>query len=739
MRTTIAIIICLLLFITGMVAQERKPEPWDVQAEKKYKKRQEEVKEEVWNIKQAGFRNRTVPPEYAKESAVILARYVDLMTPQKAVKLHRTERNLVAINDKAALERYSDFEFKQYENYDDSYQLEPFDKITKVVYLGVRIYKKDGSTKEIYGDEAVVTDLVRNRYKSRKLAIPGLQVGDLVDYYFREESFVIGANNFSRELFVFGEEEPVLEYAIHIGAFNEWFSMEYRSMNGAPNFKERYDDHLIHLDMLVRNIPPQPVNLWMNPFRQLPMVRVHLRPGARNEKAGRRKEGMIYANPNATKIRDEAVMNIAPLRNMKAVTTLPSYDEVNDRVKRFKKENPNASQAQLAEFIYHVVRFVVVYHIWPNDPIVVDRRRNFNALREANFLLYVNYVLDKYDVPAEFVFTTVKDGPALADVFDSDDFRMMLRTTGDKPVFMSVDGLFATTDHIPADFEGQKGALLPRNSTHIDGQWDIPESSAGQNRQTNLMKIGFAKDNLQQLEIDRETTVTGHFRKRTQQQLLLFEDYYAEERKLLGIETSFMDDFKKSRNTRALHDEYLNAFDRARRAVKDYFREEVQQQFEDAIPTLDTFGIKAMGLRTENPDLVYNTRFSLDGLVKKAGADYILDAGRLIGGQVAVKPSQRKRTADIYMSFARSFAYDIEFDVPEGYVAEGIEKLPRQVDNECGSFIVKAEQKDGKLRLQITKTYKMAHAAAAKWPQLLEMIDAAEAFKDQKILFRKAG
>ncbi len=194
--------------------------------------------------------------------------------------------------------------------------------------------------KEIYGDEAVVTDLDRKHHKTRKLAIPDLQVGDFVDYFIREEGYVNYANRFTRELFVFGEEEPVLEYAIHIGAFNEWFALEYRSMNGAPNFKERYDDHMIHMDMLVRNIPPQPVNLWMNPFRQLPIVRVHLRPGARNEKAGRRKEGMIYANPNPTKIRDEAVMEMATRRNDWVPATLVSFQEVKQRVNAFKRSAP---------------------------------------------------------------------------------------------------------------------------------------------------------------------------------------------------------------------------------------------------------------------------------------------------------------------------------------------------------------------------------------------------------------
>ncbi len=131
------------------------------------------------------------------------------------------------------------------------------------------------------------------------------------------------------------------------------------------------------------------------------------------------------------------------------------------------------------------------------------------------------------------------------------------------------------------------------------------------------MKIGFAKDNLQQLQIDRETTVTGHFRKRSQQQLFLFEDYYNEERKLLGIETSFMEDFQKGRNTRGLYDEYRNAFGKARRELRDNYLEELKGQFEDATITLDTFGIRRFGLRTAQPELVYDTKFSLDGFVKR--------------------------------------------------------------------------------------------------------------------------
>jgi hypothetical protein len=105
---------------------------------------------------------------------------------------------------------------------------------------------------------------------------------------------------------------------------------------------------------------------------------------------------------------------------------------------------------------------------------------------------------------------------------------------------------------------------------------------------------------------------------------------------------------------------------------------------------------------------------------------------------MSIKPSQRERKADIYMPFARSFEYNLEFLVPAGYTLEGADKLERNIDNECGSFIVTARQAEGKLTLTVKKVYKNAFAPAAKWPQLLEMVDAAEAFQQQKILLKKA-
>lgn len=742
MKTFIAICISLLLLVMGMVAQDKKPEPWDTKAAVKYKKRLEEVKDEIWSWKQTGFKNRTVPAEYTGESAVILAKHHELTTPDKDRELHRTSRMLVKINDKAALEEYSEFEFNQYELHSgNSWNvLDPFSKTTSVTYVGARVYKKDGSMKEIYADEAVVTEVNRRKHKIRKLAIPGLQVGDFIDYFVRTEKFINHNNAYTEEVFVLGDEQPILEYSIHIGAWEEVFVLEYRSMNGAPNFKEKTGGRMMELDMLVRNVPPQPVKLWMNPFRQIPLVRLHLRIGGRREGLGRRKEGTIYSNPNAMKIRDESVSQLVAMRNLTSKQTLPFLNEVWDQVKRFKKEHKNVTDDELATYIYYLIRYMGLYRTKPEDQIVVDHRRNFAGLSEQNFLRYVNYMLVKNDIDADYVMVTPRYGPAQDEVFETDDYSLMLMTTGKKPVYMSAEGIFSNTHYVPSAYEGQRAPRIsggPRNDA-IKGQIEVPVSRAADNKQVERMQISFGKTDMQQLNIERTTSATGHFKRPLQQQLLLFEDYYEAERRALGIPRSFMEEFADSRRNKVLAEEYQHAFDKARKEARDFFLEEVKEQFEKAPESLDEYAVLKMGLRHTAPEIAYSTRFKMNGYIKKAGNNYILEAGRLIGPQMTVKPSQRERKADIHMPFARSFEYNMEFLIPAGYTLEGVEKLARNIDNECGSFIVTAESAGGKLVLQIKKVYKNSFAPASKWPLLLQMVDAAEEFQQQKLLLKKA-
>jgi len=89
------------------------------------------------------------------------------------------------------------------------------------------------------------------------------------------------------------------------------------------------------------------------------------------------------------------------------------------------------------------------------------------------------------------------------------------------------------------------------------------------------------------------------------------------------------------------------------------------------------------------------------------------------------------------MPFPRSFNYHIEFTIPSGYSADGIEKLNMIVENEAGAFKSVAKQNDNKLIIDINKYYLHSFEPASKWPLILNFLDKAIEFNQQKILLKK--
>jgi hypothetical protein len=56
-------------------------------------------------------------------------------------------------------------------------------------FLGFRIIKPDGNIKEINPDEIILTEDKENDKKA-KVAVSGLQIGDIVDYFIETNFFL---------------------------------------------------------------------------------------------------------------------------------------------------------------------------------------------------------------------------------------------------------------------------------------------------------------------------------------------------------------------------------------------------------------------------------------------------------------------------------------------------------------------------------------------------------------------
>jgi hypothetical protein len=143
------------------------------------------------------------------------------------------------------------------------------------------------------------------------------------------------------------------------------------------------------------------------------------------------------------------------------------------------------------------------------------------------------------------------------------------------------------------------------------------------------------------------------------------------------------------------------------------------------------------GLQHRSPPFAMKQQFTLDGLVKKAGNNYIVDFGKLITGQIELTTEQRTRSYDINMSYARTVAYQVTVNIPEGYKVEGIENLSKSVINDAGSFVSTTKQEGNSLVLTVRKCYNHAYEPAASWPKMIAFLDAAADFNKQKVLLKK--
>lgn len=136
--------------------------------------------------------------------------------------------------------------------------------------------------------------------------------------------------------------------------------------------------------------------------------------------------------------------------------------------------------------------------------------------------------------------------------------------------------------------------------------------------------------------------------------------------------------------------------------------------------------------------LAYQVDYVLDGYVKKAGTNFVLSVGRLIGSQPELKGEQRLRKEDIYWEMPRCYQWDITVNLPEGYriSPEGLERLNVKVENDCGAFIVQATTEDGTLRIKAEKRINHKTEPVANWEKLLEITDAANSYEALSIVFQ---
>ena len=687
-----------------------------------YLKLAQKVRQEVWDNTPVDFKKRAVPEKFKKESAVILSYYKELSTDYhrkattelfisgrltRQIDCEDMERMLIQINDKKALKDYSEFSFlTKSKKWQGGYHH------TTNTILGIRVLKKDGTVQVVDFDDYVdVKEGKKGKELSQKIAVPGLEIGDCIDVFSLDQ---IDTQEQQLDPFVFflRQSEPVLYSRIHC-VLDQSLATVYRSMNGAPEFKQTTDkDKNAVLDLTMDQPVDAEPSVWYNSTVQSPYIMMFITPTKTKtvivEKAMRQKG--VRANPDVAPILQD------DWKLMKTYVSKNGYSPIGlsgkyTRVfKALKKADLSAEEKadRIASFEYTCA-----------------------GTSQESFNVVPNY-LRKLGVELEMGITTPLGALPVDQLINYNSTTWFFRLKGtDLYYFPGVYPKVAS--EIPFIYQGRKAYMQD-----AEAPFEIPVSKASDNR--SVVSVKASLDGTK-MNISRRVVYSG-------EQKMFGQSVCSPEVSLYGpdhleaywryLKYDDSDPYcvfpkKDASNIKAAFAEYKQ------KEQADQFKEEVTGYHESDPVKVSGYGVDCVGIRKDSADLVYHVDYEMEGLVKRAGSSMMLAVGKLIGEQMKLEGNDRIRKDRIWRKMAFADEWNIEVALPKGYQAsaESLKKLNTTVSNDCGEFAVKASAGAGKIIVHVSKSFLHREEPVANWDKVLKLVDACSAFNEKQVVITK--
>lgn len=686
-----------------------------------YLKLAQKVRQEVWSSTPADFQKRTVPDRYKNASAVILSYYRELSTDyyRKAtadlvlnLRLTRQidctdmERMLIQINDKKALKDYSEFTFKtKSRKWTWGYHHK-----TQTV-LGIRVIKKNGNVQEVSLDDYVdVKEGKNDKDLSQKIAVPGLEVGDCIDV-FSLDQIDTQEQQLDPFYFVLRQDEPVLYTKVHC-VLDQSLATVYRTMNGAPDFTQTTDkDKNAVLDMVMDKPVDAESSIWYNSLEQSPFIEMYITPTKAKvavvEKAMRQKG--VRGNPDVTPILqdDWKLLKSYVSKGGYSPAGLPStYKSV---FKSAKKEGMSAEEKADRIYSFEYVSGGA-------------SQRVFNTV--ANYLR-------KLGVEIEMGITTPFGALPVDKLINYNSTSWFFRLKG-TDVYYFPGTYPKVASEIPYIYQGRKAYMQDSEE-----QITIPVSQAEDNKSVNDMVV---KLDGTKLDISRKVTYSG-------EQKMYGQSLVSPDNTLFGSSQleaywrylKYDDKDPYSCYTKKESAELKGAFNEYRKNAIDPFKAEISSYHDSDPVQVGGYGVDCVGIRRDSSNFVYHVDYVMDGMAKRAGNNYLLSVGKLIGSSLKLEGKDRERIDDVWRKMAFVDEWNIEIPLPQGYKvsAEALKKIETSVANECGEFTVKATAGNESVKVYVRKCFAHRVEPVSNWSKLLALVDACSAFADKQMVIAK--
>ncbi len=697
--------------------------------------RSDEIRQRMW-AKDEAFDKTEIPEKWADESAVIIAKLnrFEYKKPPVTYSLHSNSffHIRIKLNDKNAVNEYSELSY-------------PTNRWrSQKVYVGFKIIKPDGKEIIIDESEAVEMEMKENGVKDSymKLAVPNLEVGDIIDYYICRDKIINLASQmyfFSPVLYNLPQEYPVIQQKLEFSVQRRCF-ISLRSTNGAPELKMEYDETTEEQQYTLIDENREAVKgiRWFYPNRELPSVK--FRAAYASGKAIRQTD-VFLGEPG--KVKDHVTKK--EISDFVSFMILNSSAYSKDLVKYVKKNtDERASNFEKATAGYYYLRnqSMSIFEVLTVGDTDLKRMYTvYSSPRRFEIQKLRNYsgFLQSLKIPHDIVITIPRYLSSLDDMLLENELMYLIRVKqGNEYLYFSFGDQFKIPGEYGPQLQGAEAYVLdglakPKdwNPTRIT----IPATDKQDNKESVKLNVNLSED-LSKTNIDITRTISGNFKSDYQDLLLDYYDYDAEERERYEMAVDFSDNRGYRKKLLNLRESYMSTRDKNREELLKLLAE---REYDFEIEAVSDFQLDQTGRYDDKPELIYQFKLETEDIVSKVGTNYLLNIGKLIESQVKIEADELERNHSIFMESPRTYSYDINVEIPNGYSVQGLENLKNDIENGQGGFISSAEVKDDVLTVKTSKFYKNVKADKDAWEDLVKFLNAAHKFTEQKVLLKKTS
>ncbi len=706
-----------------------------VEESKKPEAKAEEVttaKKKVKTIfsEDADFLISESPAAFKNESAVILCQKSDnaYSFTQSDACFAETNRRRIILLDKSSLKEYSTIRFTQ--SPDAEFEL--------------RVIKPGGAKAVFTLNDAIMEDQTEklnnpsyaaNFYaepKDYKLAIPDLEIGDIIDYTTIETTKRRMDYNkidgktvilFPPNIVPLTNKYPIAKQKF-IFSLDPKYSFSFKAMQGSPAIA-RIDSSANKVTYSLSDSMRQRTEneRWDFPLRSGPVI----------------KYQVIFA---------ESVKNMpfllgAPNKITQSVTKEEMAEKIKNLYFYYKKQNPVHTSAVLENMRRSSLRSKenekIVSQLYYHMRYLLTKP-NLNLSDNELMFIFID-CLKKYDIESEILVTASRKISTL-------DHLLL---TPEMMVFLKVNGRYifppSGNSHlyeVPSDFIGQEAIRLGTIKEDAEKiQFDkfvIPVSAPEENMNIETMEIS-ASPEFERMRMKHKTVSKGLVRFYVDVHAMSALDFETEDCLMLGIDPPVSKNALRGRHADKVEENARRQSQEKAQEKKQFLenlKKDLEEDYKD-VGEVDSALVISGGRTHDSSSLICYAEYSVGDVFKKIGPNYSVALGMMVGKQAELKEEEIRRQRPVFIDFPKTFQYHIKFQVPQGYTAEGLESMNMNVSNKAGSFVSDVKLEGGAVVIDAKKIYKVCVSPIEDWDLYRAFLDAAYNFTQKKIILKKKG